>query len=505
MPPPVKLVLPVALVLALLAGACGGGSSSETEPVVAATPEVTDEPRTAATPDTPSADGTTPAPAESPTPDPTNGHLVSVPTALREPPTPAAAENAEEHLVAMFVAVLHVLEDTDRVADAATTGALQYWMPEAAPDLVIDLFATDFALAADVLAVIEGYAAVGASANYGPEWDEYWPVRKTAARNLRDTNALGFNALTAARDLDLEGRTCVALVLEGGPGECDDDEIDDLLEPMFSVSLGDLDLPDDAAEEFREDPLCDAWDAALARAGIDDATAHLIDLGLDDSLADTRFLGRSECRYGAGLGEDVEPDLTPGVNALADLYRSVVDVLIDNANLLDTEPEDSGTGYDIDRFELDAQVLSVAAESAASLYLHVPESVARIQLLMLADGGATYAAFRKSLIDLDRRVLAMGGEVADCWFQASFDDPECAPEVEAFTMEQRAIFASVPRPFYSELLDWDDLDDVYDDARCDTWTEIILELDEDGVATIDELLGLDVLRGHLDVYSCGNL
>ncbi|MEQ8717973.1 MAG: hypothetical protein RIE08_10225 [Acidimicrobiales bacterium] len=406
--------LAILLVLSLLASACGGGgddaatdaspaptAESSPDPTGGATPETTPDPTSEATPDiTPEATPTSPAVGPPPV-DPADAEMLEellpqIPPLSAPPTVDDAAELPNDHLADMFEAVLAAMVQDPPIIDAAVSGAVEErWMPEVVPDLVIRTFAIDQAVTARVMGVIEAWAEAGAAGVYAPDPTTYFATRSAAARNLRQANELAVEILSAALDLPLEDRLCVAESLRTASNECDGPAAD-LIDPVFDISLSDLELPDDADDDVGDEALCEAWDSAVDSLGLDPATVESIEYAIDDSLADTRFLNRSECRYEADLDEDVEADLDEGYDALENIYAAAIDVVLEAGGV----PEDGENGvpldYDPELLALEARTIFAAAREAALSYQNVDESVARFQLMALVDVGASTAQLQSS-------------------------------------------------------------------------------------------------------------
>ena len=521
----VLLALALLTAISLVASACGGGDGDS---AADATPEPNGEPTPAASADAttePTADQTsepdeaTPTPTAAPGPGPagavidaeTEAAIESVlPTvpALATPPTlDGAAELPNDHLEDMFRAVILAMLEGPPIADAAVSGAVEdRGLATAVPDLVIRTFAIDQTITARVMGVIEAYGEAGAAGVYAPDPSAYFEARAVAAGNLRAANELAAGILVEALELGYEDRRCVAESLRDASNECDG-SAGDLIEPIFDISLSDLELPDDADDDVGDDALCAAWDAAADDLGLDEATALGLDYAIDDSLTDTRFLNRSECRFLADLGEDVEPDLDPGYAVLTDIYRAAIDAVLDAGGV--PSEDESGLRPELDPriLELDALAYEAVATTAAAGYAGVDESVARLHLMALVDLGASTARLRSTWASIDYRVLELGTDVLECWYEAGFDergacDPALAPLVEE---DDSAVSAFSERHGFPQSVEWDDFDDVYED-RCDAWVDVGLSYPAGDLVAIDMAVEyLETFYSDLDVRGCESL
>lgn len=517
--------LAILLVLSLLASACGGGgddaatdaspaptAESSPDPTGGATPETTPDPTSEATPDiTPEATPTSPAVGPPPV-DPADAEMLEellpqIPPLSAPPTVDDAAELPNDHLADMFEAVLAAMVQDPPIIDAAVSGAVEErWMPEVVPDLVIRTFAIDQAVTARVMGVIEAWAEAGAAGVYAPDPTTYFATRSAAARNLRQANELAVEILSAALDLPLEDRLCVAESLRTASNECDGPAAD-LIDPVFDISLSDLELPDDADDDVGDEALCEAWDSAVDSLGLDPATVESIEYAIDDSLADTRFLNRSECRYEADLDEDVEADLDEGYDALENIYAAAIDVVLEAGGV----PEDGENGvpldYDPELLALEARTIFAAAREAALSYQNVDESVARFQLMALVDVGASTAQLQSSWADIDRRILALGTEALECWYESDFSErANCDPGLEQFVAEDTAAFeAFTAQHGFSDTVEWDDFDDLYED-RCDVWVGVARSYPPEQYPAIEMAVEyLEAFYSNLDLRGCETL
>ena len=220
----------------------------------------------------------------------------------------------------MLTEVTATLASDDRAVNGALLDVLDRDTWSTIPELAIASAAAQGSIHGEVYGIIESYSLVGASASYGAAENAYFEQRATAAGALATQGQALHDAASGARGLDLTGRACFAVALIEDPDDCDfDTEAEALVATLLAAFEVDIDMPDDFDDDiWTVLDFCAVY--AEAASSLDAAQQERIDFAIDDSFLDTRFLGRSDCRFEAGLVEDPQPDLRVGRAALESLY-----------------------------------------------------------------------------------------------------------------------------------------------------------------------------------------
>ncbi len=494
----VRQLCVVGAVFALMATACGGGSSSDdgsTAAVDSSTPDASDDTSGGdATDSEPDAPADEPDPgggdvAVSDRPDP----LVLVPFA--DPPsapvTPVTGATVEQHIGAMFAVVVDLVLADDRGLNGRMVDAFYYETARGIPEVVLSVIAGQASLGSDVLSTIEAYSRAGALAAYGPEATEYFEVRARAAAGLAEQNQAVYDAVVAGRELDILGRACLAEAFADEPDDCSDNgPAEAIVAELIDTLDVDVELPDDFDDDIgRVVDLCVVFADATGAVSAEDR--ELFDLIVDDTILDGRFIGRSECRYSVeDLDEDPVWDAEPGRAAFATLYGSLIDAGAATGfdeDFYDDAPEDE---YRLGVRDTIIAHSTAAAETVAMVIDTVEEPFARLSLLSIGVLGAEEAWFQTAALERGGAEGVLIDLVFECFGLGSEDDPLSGCDAATLPYTEHVIVGgSDDYGFtgYSDSIDWDDVEDIYD--HCSVWTDLASAQPEAVAEAVDFQMG----------------
>ena len=512
-----RTIVGLSVSVALLAGACGGDpteSSSPTTPV-AGEPEVTastsvstdpvvasptDAPPTATTPAaTAASDDDVPVEAANDI-GPGDGLAAALMVPDAPPPvTVTAPATFEEWLLAMFTDLVQTTVDTPTTPDTAMVDFLDTSAGREAPELVVAALGR----AAHAYAVIGGIVAAwfdaGAAAGYGPDADVYIAPRRAFATALNEQSLATVAMAHAAFEVDWITQRCIADALLDDL-DCEQPIGQEVLADLVAIleASSDLDAPDDADRDLPRDlDLCAIWDTVPVAA--DDL--ERFDLVVDDSYLDTRFLGRSECRYQAGLDEDATWDATAGAAALALFYQRVAAAAAYAGFNEDAYDNLTGADYEFAKNLSLILIGQAIVEAAEDVLTSVDEPRLRLGILGAATLALNDAAYRDLWDDYVGDWEALDERFAPCLESFMACDRD---EFQLALTHQRSgeggFSSSDP------VIDWDrEVADLYD--VCAIWAESAAPYDEASTGAADfsvHQLGIDEVIGLDDCPSSGD-
>ncbi|MCP3937319.1 MAG: hypothetical protein GY708_18355 [Actinomycetia bacterium] len=496
----------VLIAIFLVSSACGGGSEvpETTESGIATTDPTTEGTSSAA----PERVVSTEVPS-----DPFASFAIAQPPATATPPAPA--DDADSHIAAMFAAVADLFLDDPRATEGLWTELLHHRSDRHAPELVIRSWASGTSLAAEAYSLIGAYADVGAQAGYDPDFDNYWPVRSSAAKVFEDINRHAYDIIADADALAYGGRLCVATMLlgDGDGDDCGDGlpEAQAILDE-FAELLDSSELPDEpddfddgvplrhSLEDLTKGfELCRLWTPIVAELGPE--RTELFDALIDDSFIDTKFLGRSDCRWDAGLDEDASWDFGPGRDAFANVYTSLVAAGAGapfDEDMYDSYNEVTPEEYN-EAVKTTVLLLAQAALEAASVELgRVVEPQAGIGLasiVHLSTGELWIQELMGGLESDDDPYLAIA-EALGCEVGTESGPPDCTDEQSATLESIRRFEFRRGAMSLGEVVDWEDVE--RDLGLCQLWNDALGAAGAETATRVDfqvNQLGLDEVYG----------
>ena len=457
-------VLAVLAVLAVIAAACGGGSDDGGE---AAPPSTVGGDA--------SVDSAATATTTSAVPEPDGAIAVEVfgldVSDLSAVTAPEAAPTAIEHLNAMMRDVVGSLIADDDVFDGMTVSE----MVDDYPVLALDVLGARATSDGDAFGIIQAYGQVGAAAGYPDDVVEvelpsgntlgfpvspsaYFQVRAESAGQMLRVSELALGLIAEVRATQwgvvegLEGsegvenvaaQACLFEILAGSRG-CSvrglSDEVEAAVEaladPFAELDWRDFGLADDVDDDLELGPLCQAWDAALIHHGVSDELALALDVAVDDSFLDTRFLGRSECRRSwADLDEDPDPDPVPGERAVEQILAAAAAAAAGHDEINEAAYDTAGRSdvsrdyyvYENAESAATMDVLSDLVDAARASYRGVYDPETRAQIMLVAHAGGHAINLHAAQVHFHELLMAEGDEFIVCFED---DAQSCPPPAE---------------------------------------------------------------------------
>lgn len=382
----------------MLLSACGGSDSSDSSSNDGGAATSGGENDSAASETTVPEQTTTTTQDPAPALDPPDGFAIlgfpDPPSGPAEPPTSASDP---EHIAAMFSAIADMVLADQRAIDGVLIESFARSAESEAPELVLSSFASSASLSVDVYGTIDRFATTALDGGLDPEFSSYWQVRSEAANVFIGYNQAAYDLIAEASALDRRGLECVAEFLLDGSASCDDHPEAERINEAFDVLNDSVELPDelddfdDQVPDFSIDTetlerysLCNEWQPTIDRLGPE--TAELFDALVDDSWLDSRFLGRSECRWEADLDEDASWDPEPGQTAFAELYAALAATASTQDYDETTYDNASGDDYRSITVATGQALATTLAAEARRLLPTVVEPKARLGLASIAYG-----------------------------------------------------------------------------------------------------------------------